>query len=379
MVLFGLAALASKAFGATGPSSDEVASAAAISCSGATETLRHAVVLVPCGMTPAPCEVALAPNGMTPAHAPLGASSSPGALAVSSSGGASGCGDGPREEHVLTGDDSDKKREVLARRRGAMGGWLEQTLDPLVRYAATANVGGSKPVFAASAAAAPPAAVRTRKLSASERKLSPAELMANEISAALGVTSALVQAARNPVGGQAGPLKSLLLETTLAAGLVALARFVVADTDSAESQIISRTQQQSGHDGHPPSIVEGGGAAAASQAQADAALLIAKEMAALYPEGLWLGLRAELLPALAAGLSVAGSGGSGEGSGGGSGGGDGGGGGGGSVCISAVGGVRPGLVLREVVDGMGKGVVPFATRLLPVALRGMTDTNEEVN
>lgn len=252
-----------------------------------------------------------------------------------------------------------------------MGGWLRQTLAPLMRYA-TANVGDNKPAFAvlpaAAATAAPAAAARARKLSASERKLSPADLFANEVSAALGLANALVQAARNPVSGRPGPLEGLLLETTLAAGLVALARSVSAVTDSTES--LAQGQQQPDRGGYPPSSVEDGGAAV-STAEADAAMLIAREAAALYPEGVWLGLRAELLPALAAGSSVGGGGGNGEGSGGG-------GGGGSSACVSAARGVRAGLVLREVVDGMGKGVVPFATRLLPVALRGMTDTNEEV-
>lgn len=249
-----------------------------------------------------------------------------------------------------------------------MDGWLRQTLAPLMRYA-TANVGDSKPAFAVlpAAATAPAAAARARKLSASERKLSPADLFANEVSAALGLANALVQAAQNPVNGRAGPLEGLLLETTLAAGLVALARSVSAVTDSAES--LAQGQQQPDRGGCPPSSVEDGGAAA-STAEADPAMLIAREAAALYPEGVWLGLRAELLPALAVGSSVRGGGGNGEGSGGG--------GGGSSACVSAARGVRAGLVLREVVDGMGKGVVPFATRLLPVALRGMTDTNEEV-
>lgn len=249
-----------------------------------------------------------------------------------------------------------------------MAGWLQQTLAPLMRYAA-ANVGNSRPAFAGPATAPEPAAAaRARKLSASERKLSPADLFANEVSAALGLANALVQAARNPVNGRTGPLEGLLLETTLAAGLMALARSVSAGTDSAES--LARSQQQSEDAGYPPSSMEDGGTAA-STAEADAAMLIVREAAALYPEGVWLGLRADLLPVLAAGLPVGGGGGSGESS-------VGGGGSGSSACISAARGVRAGLVLREVVDGMGKGVVPFATRLLPVALRGMTDTNEEV-
>ena len=245
-----------------------------------------------------------------------------------------------------------------------MGRWLQQTLTPLMRYA-TANVGDSKPDVAGSAAATAPAAARARKLSASERKLSPADLFANEVSAALGLVNALIRAARSPVSGRTGPLEGLLLETTLAAGLVALARSVSAGTDSAES--LARSQQQSDHGGRPPYRVEDGGAATSTE-EAHAAMLIAREAAALYPEGMWLGLRAELLPALAAGSSVDGDGGNGRGSG------D----GGGSTGVSAARGVRAGLVLREMVDGMGKGVVPFATRLLPVVLRGMTDTNEEV-
>ncbi|CAM9115468.1 unnamed protein product [Laminaria digitata] len=365
MVLSGLAALAGKqSSGAAGPLSDEASSAAAVARSGATETLRHAVVLAPRGITRA---LALETSS----------SSAVDTLAGSDCGG-SGCSDGPGEEDGFPEYNRDGRRDTLAMRAEAMGEWLHQTLTPLTRCATATNVGDRKKPFAGSAAAtalaAPAAPTRARKLSASERKLSPADLSTNEVSAALGLANALVQAARNPVsGGEAGPLEGLLLETTLAAGLVALARSVSPGTESAENSL-AQSQQQSDHGRCPPFVVEDGGGAAASTAEADAAMFIVREAAALYPEGVWLGLRAELLPALAAGSSsVGGGGGSGEDSGGG-----GGGSGGGSVCVSAARGVRAGLVLKEVVDGMGKGVVPFATRLLPVALRGMTDTNEEV-
>lgn len=313
MVLFGLAALAGKQATRTASLGDEESVAVAETArAGALETLSHAVALVPPSSGAKPC-------------------------------GSGDCGGG----------------------RGTVGNWAQQTLAPLLRECAgklhqeEEDVGdeGEEAVEESVVALGRPATAR--KLSASERKMPEVELRAHELSAALGVADALLHAARKPVDGRAGPLADLLLETPLAAGLLARARLVSALVPVADSAVSAEFSDEGQHyqkagqgESDGPTSLKADSDAAASAVTADAALRIVREASALCPEGVWMGLRAELLPALAAGSSGGGS--------------------------SAAGAVRAALVLREVVDGMGTRVVPFAARLLPVALRGMTDANEQV-
>ncbi|CAM9732253.1 unnamed protein product, partial [Scytosiphon promiscuus] len=343
MVLFGLASLAGK--GQQQQNLDAAAAAAAATAAlpvaggvsvvaaadvardGATETLRHAVAL---------------------------ASSSPSSSAQA------------RRTAVTPAPSAAPRLASVA--GSPVGDWARRTLAPLLQHPSFTPT--SKTGNAAEAAAAVPA---RRKLSAAECKKSPAEIRATELSAALGVTDALLQAARDPpvadgdrqraavARSQRPLLASLLLDTPLAAGLVALACSGRVPVTSVGGNMDTEVS------------IEGRRSSARSRpllaATADAALAITRDAAAIFPRGLWVGIRAELLPALAAG-PVSSSGDSGA---------DGNevAFGGGIFGVGVTGGVRVGLVLKEVVSGMGTGVVPFAARLLPVALRGMTDANEE--
>lgn len=296
----------------------------------------------------------------------------------------------------------------------AVGDWVLQALGPLLRYAEktykidqlegervmemdTAHSSGSggggigvvrnvtaNPSSVVAAANANPSASAVKNAGdATTRSITSATTSAanidngatatRELWVALTVADALVQAARYPdaedsdtasvdgaVAGDAprGPLSAVLFGTPLAAGLLALARsptLADADADAEHSTVtpavdVKRETLATTPDG----MVTGDG-------PADAALVIVKEAAALCPEGVWTGLRAELLPALTAVGGVS----------------DGDGGGGGQ---EGGGERRRGAqMLRDVVNGMGTGVVPFAARLLPVALRGMTDADDEVS
>lgn len=321
-------------------------------CLGAADTLKHAVARV--------CYQPAKPRSL---------------LAESSAA----VGVGGREDGKPVGDErsrggggSDGRTGVAADgvdmawgSAGGVGAWAQQTLAPLL-MGGGGLANGTGMVKAGDGDHAKDSAVvgmteertglattpaRSRKLSAAERSMSPPEIRARELSAALAVADALLQAARSPVDGRAGPLSGLLLETPLAAGLLALARSASAAGLTADEELQQRVE----------------GVSAAAAAAADSALIIAREAAATCPDGMWTGLRAEIFPALAKGpVGHGGSSSSRDG-----------------VLSNGVGGekaggVRTALVFREVIDGMGTGVVPFAARLLPVALRGMTDANEEV-
>lgn len=394
---------------------EEALMAADVARDGATETLRHAVALASSLSSSSSSSSKPLPPAAPAPSAVVGPS-----LAAHTSGG--GSGGGPCGEELVGGVGRGKGG--AGSRNGddeALQDWVLQTLSPLLQHPS-----GTETRSKAPAAGVKKSGTR-RKLSAAESKKSAAEIQATDLSAALGIADALLlQAARDPPspinsGGHWGSqplLVRLLLDTPLAAGLLALARYgcaPVSAEDDAQHSIESSTspqlpptrkrrqqrrqqrQQQSpgaggggGSAGDPPlgaaavhAIVDERAVEVAA-ATADAALVLAREAAALSPEGLWLGLRAELLPALAAAAGAGTRPGDGPGSraGGGSGGGasfacaDSGSGGGGGVGVA--GGARAALVLKEVVGGMGTGVVPFAARLLPVALRGMTDVNEQV-
>lgn len=431
-VLFSLASLAGRAQqqspAALAAAAEEALVAADVARDGATETLRHAICLALASSSgSAASRMAGAPPALPPAAPVLSArssSSASGACHRSGGGGSGGNGDGSDGE----GGNLEGPVTGLGRGVGSGGGravqdWVLQTLAPLLQHpsgretrkktvnSAALKRSGDVPIVLPET---------RRKLSAAELKKSPAEVRATELSAALGVADALLLQAsaaggtppadESGRGGQDGKgprplLARLLLETPLAAGLLALARSDCARVraeqdenpeDSHGTAFQSRTpssRRRRHHQDQEQRNTNGGGGgggdaegfaprAAADTADeravvaatAEAALGIAREAAALCPEGLWVGLRAELLPALAAAGSGSGSssggvgwsvarvdGGVGEGGGGG-----------------VAGRVRAGLVLKEVVGGMGTGVVPFAARLLPVALRGMTDANEQV-
>lgn len=325
MVLFGLAAsagghhfvTASTSIGeGEGPTS--VDAAAAVAYAGATETLRYAVTFAP-----RPIALSLSAGSVVEGSA----------ITFDNSGGGE-----------ASGDDG-------------FGGWVLQTLAPLMRYAAdSANKKSSgklspatlsgvaealPPIPANAVAVGAPVVSRRRKLSAGERKMSAAELHAHELSAALGLVEALVRATQDPVVGRPEHLATLMLETPFVAGLLALAKTIPTSNESEVSANASYN-----------------GIAAVG-----AALTIAKDAASIFPKGVWLGLRAKVLPAIAAGSSSACGDRVGRGD---------------SEVRSARERSRASLVLREIVEGMGTGVVPFAARLLPVALKGMMDADEEV-
>lgn len=347
--------------------------AADVARDGATEALRHAIALTPASASAsAACRAVEAPPA-SPRTAPrLSARPS-----LSASGGCSGGGGG--------GGSGDGR---------AVQDWVLQTLAPLLQHPS----GWETRANAASGTIPIVLPGTRRRRSAAELNKSAAEVRAIELSAALGVADALLlQAARGtpPLdgAGRRGPeepqplLARLLLQTPLAAGLLALACSGRAPVDAGDDPLHSSRRTTTTRGKTPPSRgqqqpnTNGGGekagdaeraAAAAAVATAEAALVVAREAAALCPSGLWAGLRAELLPALAAGGSGSHSVVVGRGSALVDGGDD-------EVGGVGVGrGVRAGLVLKEMVAGMGTGVVPFAARLLPVALRGMTDTNEQV-
>lgn len=394
--LFRLASLAGRAQqqspSALAAAAEEALVAADVARDGASETLRRAIALASASSSAVP--------SAKPCLSAAGTCSS-GSGSDSSSGGgrdgegerAGGPGRGPGGG-VGSGDGR------------AVQDWVLQTLAPLLQHPS----GREKRVKAAPGTTPIVLPETRRKPRAEDLEKSPAEVRAIELSAALGVADALLlQAARSTTPpadepnrrgqGREGPqplLARLLLETPLAAGLLALAcsgcappvRAGAAETPQSSRGAAARSrippsrrhrrrqQQQNGGGDEaegtnaPQAAALTADERAVAAATAEAALAIAREGAAVCPEGLWVGLRAELLPALAAG--------SGSASGvGGVGGGvpcfDGGDGGGGVASD-----VRTGLVLKEVVAGMGTRVVPFAARLLPVALRGMTDAREEV-
>ena len=426
-VLFGLASLAGRAQqqspAALAATAEEALVAADVARDGATEVLRHAIALA----SPPASQMAEPPPALSASGA------------CRSAGAGSGRGrDG--EAGNVAGAAAGSGGRAGSEGGRAVQEWVLQTLAPLLQHPSGRETRKKNSSTAKRPGCIPIALPETRrKLSAAELKKSPAEVRTIELSAALGVADALLllvqtDAPANPPPvrgagrrGQEGKgpqplLARLLLETPLAAGLLALACSGRAPARAEQDETTqgscgtataspsrtppSRRRRPRHH--HEQRNKNGGGgdaegiapqtAAAATAAAtaadtadkgevaattADAALAIAREAAALCPEGLWVGLRAELLPALAGG-SGSGSG-SGPGSGSRSGGGgnaahvDGGvGKGGGGVGAGVAGGVRAALVLKEVVGGMGTGVVPFAARLLPVALRGMTDGNEQV-
>ncbi|CAM9816122.1 unnamed protein product, partial [Ectocarpus sp. 12 AP-2014] len=393
MVLFGLASLSGKGqqqslnspATAAAAATEETLMAVEVACDGATEMLRHAVSLAQSSSV-APTAPVLPPASPASAARPLPAPGS------SRGDVGSGGGRGEGREEVVKDGGREGRRGREGRGGKAVRDWALQTLAPLLRHPSGMGAQGGNTIGAGTAALHRP----QRKLSAAEKKKSADEIRAIDLSAALGVAEALLQAARdrtaaaaaaNPDRGARPLLGSLLLETSLAAGLLALARSgrvpVSGEDEGADisaepsrRRISLRQRDRSGggagnaHDAGTPSVDGGGHAAAVAAATADAALIIARDAAALFPDGLWGGLRSDLLPALAAGACSGDVGGSGM-----RGGsfGDGGVGG-----IGVAGDVRAGLVLKEVVGGMGTGVVPYAARLLPVALRGMTDANEEV-
>lgn len=329
MVLFGLAASAGGYhFVAASTSIGESEALSAVAYAGATETLRYAANFAP---------------------RPIGLSSSAGSVV---------------EESAMTFNNNDGRGHGGSdggggevRRDYGFGSWVLQTLAPLARYAADSandeSSGKLSPATLPGVAEALPAipaneisvaarmASRRRKLSVGERKMSAAELHAHELSAALGLVEALVRATQDPVGGHTEHLEALMLEMPLIAGLLALAKTI---PNSNEREV-------SAHASYNDSAAVG------------AALAIAKDVASICPKEIWLGLRAMVLPAIAAGsLSACGDR-MGRGD---------------SEVRSAQERSRASLVLREVVEGMGTGVVPFAARLLPVALKGMMDTDEKV-
>lgn len=202
--------------------------------------------------------------------------------------------------------------------------------------------------------------------------------------AALAVANALVQASRHSVsaataaaaaaGGNSPSmslLSAFLLETPMASGLLALSRRPVTHSVTAAA-----TSTADG-DNIADSGGVGGDSSSLIDLSSDAAVAVIKEAAGLCPEGVWAGLRADVLPALTGSCSFivpsnaivdmmdAGSGDH-------------------DVARNSV--LRKqewelrwgGRMLREMVDGMGVGVVPFAARLLPVALKGMTHADDEV-
>lgn len=411
-VLFGLASLAGRGQqrspSALAAAAEEALVAADVARDGATETLRHAIALA----SPPGARVTEA----SPALRTAASATSARYLSVSGTRGSDGGGSGGG------GRDGDGKiaGDPGRGRGGGVGSgdckavqdWVLQTLAPLLQHPLGRETSRAKTAGVKRSGTIPIVLPGTqRKLSAAELKKPVAEVRAIELSAVLGVADALLLQAtrgappqpvdepgRRGVKGAPQPLlASLLLETPLAAGLLRLACSgcapVSAEDNAAQSSSGTaasgrippsrRRQRQRNTNGGDGDATEGtalwavhmtADERAVAAATAEAALVIAREAAALCPEGLWVGLRAELLPALAAGPE------SPSGGVGGSvacvDGGDGEGGGGGSIGVAR--GVRAGLVLKEVVAGMGIGVVPFAARLLPVALRGMTDANEQV-
>lgn len=283
---------------------------------------------------------------------------------------------------VAGGSNRDSSKGIVAREVGAEGGavpggagigdWARQTLAPLLSrsVAAEENSSDQKQSKVRSArdkepksSGAPPDAASAAAASATRTS--------RDLWAALAVAAALVQAARFPAGtaegidsvashcsshGPRSLLSAFLLETPLASGLLALARrspLPAAGHASDDSSIDDATRSR----GAPPVNIM-------VDDVADAAVAIAKETARLCPMGVWSGLRAELLPALTGSCPPPTENSAGDRVN--------------TASGRAGGGGRGALVLREVVDGMGTGVVPFASRLLPVALRGMTDADEEV-
>lgn len=411
-VLFGLASLAGRGQqqspSALAAAAEEALVAADVARDGATETLRHAIALAPASASASASASRMmeAPPASPPAASGPSARSSLLVSGACRSGAGSNDGGGRRaaEGKGAAGDPGRGWGEGVGSGGGrAVQDWLLQTLAPLLQHPSGRETRAKTTAYGTIPIVLPGT---RRKLSAAERKKSAAEVRAIELSAALGVADALLlQAARGspavdeagrrgPEGGPQPLLQRLLLETPLAAGLLGLgcsgSAPVRAEDDDPQSSSSSGTTPRSGRT--PPSHRRqqrrdtnggGGGEATAPRAArtadegavvaatAEAALVIAREAAALCPEGLWVGLRAELLPALAAGSGPpSGVGGSFANV-------DGGGGEGGS-SVGVARGIRAGLVLKEVVAGMGTGVVPFAARLLPVALRGMTDANEQV-
>ncbi|CAM9501831.1 unnamed protein product, partial [Ectocarpus sp. 8 AP-2014] len=231
MVLFGLASLSGKGqqqslnspATAAAAATEETLMAVEVACDGATEMLRHAVSFAS-SSSAAPTAPVLPPASPASAARPLPAPGS----SRSDVGSGGGRGEG-REEEVKGGG-----REG-GRGRGGRGGkavrdWALQTLAPLLRHPSGMGTQGGNTIIEAGTTALPRP---QRKLSAAEKKKSTAEIRAIDLSAALGVAEALLQAARdrtaaaaaaNPHWGARPLLGSLLLETSLAAGLLALAR-----------------------------------------------------------------------------------------------------------------------------------------------------------
>lgn len=316
-----------------------------------------------------------------------------------------------------------------------LGDWVHQTLAPILSLSTSARSAdhengvkakrchdsGSRgtaanealpppppqplPVAAGSVGSGTPASPRA-KTATTVAEAAAAARGSRDLWAALAVANALVQAARQPAApatsGASDGLRSrsllptFLLETSLASGLLALTRGPlfhlgtlhqsesgnddpnIARPNSAATAAATTTSASSDRVAYSGSVNVGG--CASMGALSSAAMAIVKDAAGLCPEGMWTGLRVEVLPALA-----------------------------GSPCffgksddvvgdvVDATSDVREtdggargwgrghghelrwgARVLREAVDGMGTGVVPFASRLLPVALRGMTHADEEV-
>ncbi|CAN0147903.1 unnamed protein product, partial [Ectocarpus sp. 13 AM-2016] len=157
-----------------------------VACDGATEMLRHAVSLAQSSSV-APTAPVLPPASPASAARPLPAPGS-----SRSDVGSGGGRDEGREEVVKDGG-----REG-GRERGGRGGkavrdWALQTLTPLLRHPSGMGAQGGNTIGAGTAALHPP----QRKLSAAEKEKSADEIRAIDLSAALGVAEALLQAARD--------------------------------------------------------------------------------------------------------------------------------------------------------------------------------------
>lgn len=327
---------------------------------GPAEALRHAILLAPT-TGPAAAETAAASSSTSEVR-----------NETRVVGGAAAAGMGKRAD-ARTGSSFPD-----------IHGWVRQTLAPLLLLAAPTRPadgdeedGEVKEKGQRGSATGEPAVstIPTAAMAAEATLQGSRDLWA-----ALAVANALVQAARHPASAAAATggssssmslLSAFLLETPLASGLLALSRWPLFRSVAAAAATTTA-------DGDSFADSGGGGAWSSSiDPSSDAAMVVVKEAARLCPEGVWAGLRADVLPALTGSCSfiVAGDAvvdmvdaGSGDLEAAGNGG------------LGAQGrelrwGAR---VLREMVDGMGTGVVPFAARLLPVALRGMTHADDEV-
>lgn len=238
----------------------------------------------------------------------------------------------------------------------AAGDWVQQTLAPLLSYrynddgnAKSDGLGAGATVGAACGAGIPPRDPR-------------------QVWASLAVADAIVRAAQDASSGGEEVISALALQAPLISGLLALARRPASDFLYLARAAAAEAPASLGSQGE---IEQGSNTAARALAGddeeencsdlADAAMSLAKSAAALCPKVIWDGIREEVLPILKgtrSGNDTAAR----------------------NVGITKVNfeRQRAALVLRDMVDGMGTGVVPFATRLLPVALKGMMDSHKEV-